>query len=325
MPQSEAGAGACRASVEPVMGGIVPVKAKALEICDGRVRAAIRPDLGGGLGRFDHLRAGRVEPLFRPEPAGGARLPFDLASIILIPWSNRVSGGGFTFRGRRHPLAANVAGEPYPLHGNGFALPWEVVLQETARVELRCRSEGPGTYRYAAELSYSVSGGVLGIRLVVTNEGEAALPFGLGFHPWFVRTPDARLEAPADQVWLEDADHLPSGAAPAALPEGWCFGTAAMLPDGFVNNAFTGWPGRASVLWPARGLALDIEASALPVYILYAPGPDAGFFCFEPVSHVVDAFNLPGGAEANGMTVLEPGARMKAELRFACRTLAPET
>ena len=87
----------------------------------------------------------------------------------------------------------------------------------------------------------------------------------------------------------------PSGtfAAPRALPADW------------INNAFLDWDGHARVLWPERRLELDVTADPpLSTYILYSPSAKADFFCFEPVTHPVDAHNLPGGPAANGLTIL---------------------
>ncbi|EWH01852.1 aldose epimerase family protein [Halomonas sp. BC04] len=41
----------------------------------------------------------------------------------LLPWSNRISAGGFDWRGQHYPLAGNLAGEPLPIHGDGWQRP----------------------------------------------------------------------------------------------------------------------------------------------------------------------------------------------------------
>lgn len=289
----------------------------ALTLQDDQVSAVVRPSLGAGIARFDYIGRGERVPVFRPEPAGGARHGFELASQVLVPWSNRISSGGFTFRGKRYDLSPNIEGEPFPIHGNGFSQPWEVVTVGAASVALQLASSGPSPFRYLATLTYGLSNGALDMRLEVRNEGEETLPFGFGFHPWFVRTPATQLRAPATGVWLETEQHLPRGTAPVALPPEWNFGVASPLPDGFVNNAFTGWDRRALIRWPDRGLRLEIEASPpLSTYILYSPSAKSGFFCFEPASHPVDAFNLPGDPQSHGLTVLAPGETAVASAIF---------
>ncbi|MDB5563047.1 MAG: hypothetical protein JWN11_2465 [Hyphomicrobiales bacterium] len=283
-------------------------------ISDGVVEAVITPAMGAGLRRFDYIARGMREPLFRPEPEGGARRPFDLASIVLVPWSNRVSGGGFSFGGTRYPLEPNLTGEVFPVHGNGFSSAWQITEQSRRMAVLTLESTGPGPFRYAAELAYGVGGGRLTMSLDVENRGDATLPFGVGFHPWLVRSPETQLLAPAQAVWLEDERHLPLGDRPTTIPSDWDFATFGPLPAGFINNAFTGWNGKASTVWPERGLRLDIEAAPpLSDFIVYSPGAAADFFCFEPVSHPVDAFNLPGQP---GLTVLEPGQTVAATATF---------
>src|ERR1700757_770805 len=64
-------------------------------------------------------------------------------------------------------------------------------------------------------------------------------------------------------------------------------GAVRALPAAWINNAFLGWDGRARVLWSERRLALEIIADPpLSTYILYSPGGDSDFFCFELVSHL---------------------------------------
>jgi aldose 1-epimerase len=288
-------------------------------ISDGLVAAIVAPAMGAGLRRFDYLGRGKREPLFRPEPEGGAPHPFDLVNIVLVPWSNRISGGGFSFRGKRFTLEPNLAGEAFPLHGNGFSSEWQIAERTKSVAVLTLESAGPGPFRYAAELAYGVGGGRLVMSLEIENRGYAALPFGLGFHPWLVRSPEMLLLAPAQAVWLEDERHMPKGELPVAIPPDWNFDAQRRLPAGLINNAFTGWSGKASAVWPDRGLRLDMEAGqGLPNYIVYSPGAAADFFCFEPVSHPVDAFNLPG---APGLTVLDPEQSIAVTATFSAVAL----
>jgi aldose 1-epimerase len=299
--------------------------ANALTINDGVAEAVILPDLGAGLASYDLLGAGGRTPLFRPCRHPSRAGPFDLANNLLVPWSNRISGGGFRFNGQFQPLAPNVPGEPFPIHGNGFSSRWENERASADSAEFSLRSEGPGPFRYEAHASYSLAAGALTMRLSVHNLGAAPLPFGLGLHPWIVRSASTQLKAKAERVVLETKDHLPAGEAPVAPRPEWDFVTARVLPSGWINNAFLGWDGRATILWPEQGLALDVEAEPpLSTYILYSPSDKADFFCFEPVTHPVDAHNLPGDPKANGLTILAPQEVMTVACRFRPRRLKPD-
>ena len=294
--------------------------ANALTISDGVAEAVIVPDLGAGLAAYDLLGPPGRTPLFRPSREPSRAGPFDLALNLLVPWSNRISGGGFHFGGQFHALTPNLSGEPFPIHGNGFSGRWENERATADKAEFSLRSEGPGPFRYEAHASYSLAGGALAMRLSVRNLGSIPLPFGLGFHPWIVRSAGTQLSAKAERVVLETREHLPAGEAPVASRLEWDYAAPRGLPPGWINNAFLGWDGRATVLWPERELALDVEAEPpLCTYILYSPSDKADFFCFEAVTHPVDAHNLPGGPAANGLTVLAPQEAMAAACRFRPR------
>jgi aldose 1-epimerase len=280
---------------------------RILTLCDGAAEAVIVPELGAGLASYDVVGAGDRRPVVRPCRNPSAARPFDLASILLVPWSNRISGGGFTVAGKFHPLQPNLPGEPYPIHGNGFSSAWSLEDATATSAELSLMSEGPGPFRYAACASYALSAGALTMRLSVVNHAAWPLPFGLGFHPWIVRTPETLLQARAKRLVPETSDHLPSGEAPVSSRPDWNFAKPRSLPDGWINNAFLDWDGRMVVHWPDREITLEVAAEPpLTVYILYSPSHEADFFCFEPVTHAVDAHNASGGPEANGLSVLAP-------------------
>ncbi len=286
-----------------------------LTLSDGVAEIVVLPSVGAGLERYDFVARGQREPLFRAAPQGTVN-PFALANILLVPWSNRISGGGFRFGGAFHPLEANVSGEAYPIHGNGFSSQWRVKDRDRANATFSLSSGGPGPFYYEAEISYALVDGALTMTLTVVNRAPTSLPYGLGFHPWLPRTADVLLTAQAEDVWLEDQRHLPTERLPIAERPEWDFSTPRHLPEQWINNAFDRWRGRAQIVWPGRGLSLNVDAGPeLGVYIVYSPKGDADFFCFEPVSHAVDAHNLPG--VANELVILPPGGEAVASCRFS--------
>ena len=288
-----------------------------ISLADGVAEVVIVPGLGAGLARYDLVAHGRREPLLRPCRDLSRAAPFDLASILLVPWSNRISGGGFAFGGRFHPLQPNLAGEPMPIHGNGFSSAWTTVEASAVSACLALNSDGPGPFMFEAVVRYSLERGTLGVALKVTNRGPVALPFGLGLHPWFPRTPGTTLQARAAVATREDRLHLPNGQIAVASREEWDFSVRRRLPERWVNNDFSPWDGHAEIIWSDRGLRLNIAAEGdLSAYILYSPASDADFFCFEPVTHLVDAHNRAGGPEANGLAILDHGDCLAIGCRF---------
>jgi len=192
-------------------------------------------------------------------------------------------------------------------------------------VDLGLMGDGPGPFRYEASLRYSIDAEALSISLSVLHRGSTPLPYGVGIHPWFPRSTRTRLRAPAASVWLEDEFHLPTICRPIDAFPHWDFSTARNVPDTWINNGFNTWTGDAEIEWPDRGVGMKIQAEPpLSGYIIYSPDGDADFFCFEPVSHAVDAHNLPGGPVANGLTILQTDSPITTDCHFVPRWLPTE-
>ncbi len=277
---------------------------------DGAARVEILPNLGAGLASY----AWGGRPVLRPRDEQADEPVLGLAMNLLAPWSNRISGGGFAWGGTFHPLAPNLAGEPCPIHGNAWQSGWTPRRASATEALLTLASDGPGPFAYDAEVAYALTDGALTTRLTATSRAARALPFGLGLHPWLPRGPRTTLGARAARVQLQDHRHLPTGIAPIAERPGWDFADGRPLPPAWINNAFEGWDGRAVVGQPDLGMRIEMVAAGLPVLILYAPSPEAGFFCVESVSHLVDEHNAP---EPRHLRPLGPGESMTVALTIA--------
>jgi aldose 1-epimerase len=274
--------------------------------------AQILPGIGGGLARLDALGDGARVPVLRPfDYTGDVPRPNQLACFALLPWSNRIAGG-FTCDGRSYSIAPNRDGDPYPIHGEGWLLPWQVAQQSATHLSLRLDRSAGAPFSYRATMDYLLDGATLEITLEVTNTGPCALPFGLGLHPWMPRSAGVTLRATAAEVWLSGADKLPATAVP--VPPAWRFDEARALPATAIDNVFEDWDGVADIAWPDGGVKLRIESDAA-YYILYAP-EGADFFCFEPVDHRINAHNGDGGAVRHGLSMLEPGRKLRRRFSF---------
>src|SRR4051794_32652176 len=75
------------------------------------LRLIVRPEIGGSIARFDWVGGEQPVPLFRPWD-GRSDDPNRHACYPLVPWSNRISGGGIEAGDRFWPLRPNWPGEP---------------------------------------------------------------------------------------------------------------------------------------------------------------------------------------------------------------------
>ncbi|MEM9872704.1 MAG: hypothetical protein AAF822_15825 [Pseudomonadota bacterium] len=116
---------------------------------------------------------------------------------------------------------------------------------------------------------------------------------------------------------MEDARHLPTEHLGIGDGNEWDYSAPKTLPDGLINNAFTGWDGTARVMQRSLGISVEITAEPkLTTAIVYSPGSEADFFCFEPVSQAVDAHNRAIRGE---LIVLETGGELGFEMTIGWR------
>jgi aldose 1-epimerase len=267
-----------------------------IDLQAGEARATVLLEMGGGVGSLDW----RGMDILRPWSGRAEEGPFALGMNLLAPFSNRISGP-FHWASAWHSVSPNLEGERFAIHGDAFQRVWSVA-QVTADSVALAVAGGIGPWRYDGGASYRLTPQGFDCGLTMTNRGAEALPFGGGFHPWFPRSDETRLTFTATGYWPEDERHLPATTEPVAAPPDWRWESAAPLPSGFINAGFAGWDGHATIRQP--GLHIKIAATGVDTTILYSPGPRSGFFCFEPVSHPVDAHSLPGQP---GLVGLEPG------------------
>ena len=164
----------------------------------------------------------------------------------------------------------------------------------------------------------SLDPGRLVVELTLTSEADAPMPAGLGWHPYFPRTPRTTVTAAVSGLWLSDAEVMPTALStpPPALDPA----RGLRVDEVVLDNCFAGWDRRAVVEWPERGARLVVSAeSPLDFLMVYSP-PGRDFFCLEPVSHAIDAVNLAAAGRTDvGFLALEPGGSLRASI-----TLTPE-
>lgn len=270
-----------------------------LTLGDDLTQLTLAPELGASLVNWSRRSDGR--PLLRhsDDLALAAGNPRRLACYPLLPWSNRIGGGGFDTPAGWQALEANTEHEALPIHGSAWQQPWQVVNVTSDSARLQLHSQHP--FPYHADLQVRLDAGRLQLSLQATHAGSQPTWYGLGLHPYLPRNAHTQLQVQASGAWLSDENKLSSRWI--ELPEIWNFDTPAALPAQVVDHAFSGWPGHARIIQHDGGYQLLCEAQGAEVFLLFCP-QDQPFFCFEPVSHPVNAHHLPGRP---GLHLLQPG------------------
>jgi len=291
-------------------------------------RLGLVPTLGGGVAQWRWLGDGQPVDLWRPW-AGTSEDRYSLASFAMLPWSNRISHGGFEHGGQWHAMAPNRAGEPYPIHGDGWLQAWSLTRPQpnVAELRLESRQHGGSPYSYDAVQRFELVDGGLVQSVRVTHRGDTPLPYGLGLHPWFPRTPQTTVRARVGGVWLCGDDPIPTRHT-QSLPTGWDLNRGAPMNGPLIDNGYDGWDGSASIDWPERGLALHLTMEPLstprgpvaPEYCLVYRPPMGDAFCFEPITQPIDAFHLSGRP---GLVPLARGETLMLRVHWRVDTRAP--
>ena len=275
---------------------------EVFELRAGALRLALRPDLGGAIAGLWHHGV----PVLRsvePQALGRARLG---ASFALVPYSNRIAQGRFSWQGRAWQLALNAADGPHALHGVGHLARWRVeppsLPGAPAEIVLTLdhRADDAWPFDFTARQLLQLTPTALRAELAVTNTGPQPAPSGLGWHPYFPKRARSRLHLDCSGRWELDAQQLPTQLVPQAGIDG----DVAQLD---FDNVFEGVSGAARIRDERFALTLR---SSLSRWVVFTPR-DKDYFAVEPVSHVSNAINQPAPS-ALGLVTLQPGQSQHA-------------
>jgi len=266
----------------------------------GDWQALICPEQGAAFASLQW----RGRDVLVPAPEG-ARHPGAYGAFWLLPWANRLDGG----RIAGHVMPINRAAEDTAIHGLARDLPWEMISAAPDHALLRQRLN-VAPFDYAAQLAMTLDADGLLMEMTLRHEGAAPAPYGMGWHPWFVRSAVTRLHLNATQRASHDARGLPQSLTPCA---GIAADEAALIG---LDNFFVGWDGVARLASSAGTITIKATGDfALGVQV-YAPAAQP-IICVEPVSHMPDAPNRPALATAAPMRVLAQGQSLHGTIRLS--------
>ena len=276
-----------------------------IHLASGSIEAVIATETGNQVRSLKcHPPGGAVEVPSGHEILWMPTEPNKLGGIpFLAPWANRLDGDSYSANGKRYCLNPNVThirrdGHGLPIHGLlAFCQGWQVVSQSESSVTSRLDFfKHPGwmaqfPFAHTIEITHRIVGDSFAVETAIENLATEPMPLCIGFHPYFQLTDTPRdewnLTIPASQSVVLSDKVIPTGEVkPSNLPR------PLPLSGTSLDSVFTGLTGEAFV---AEGRAHKISVKfgpKYPVAIVYAPAGQP-YFCFEPMSALTNAFNLP--------------------------------
>ena len=286
---------------------------RSLILRAGKLRLDLRPSLGGSIAGLHWAEDGEERPVLRQSPEKLDEV-LEAACFPLVPFCNRIRGGAFTFRGREVRLPLNMAGEPSPIHGQGWQNRWQVDSADERSAVLSFRHEAadwPWTYAAIEHFGLDESG--LSVRLTCRNESDEPMPCGLGQHPYFPCGSQTRIDTEVSVAWTIDAQVLPVAKVPA---EGRYDLKDRLVCGQDLDNGFGGWGGKAVLSDPDWPYDVTVSSPEAKFFQLYSP-KSGGICVAEPVTHANAALNAPEAEWPElGMRVLARGEEMSLDMRI---------
>jgi aldose 1-epimerase len=240
---------------------------------------------------------------------------------VLAPWPNRLGDGRYTFEGVEAQAALDEPERRNAIHGLVRWMPFRMVSRAQNRVSLACDLHPSPAYPFALRLTIEYRLGRDGLSVITEadNTGDADLPFGIGFHPYFgvgTTTVDhLRLRVPATRRLITDDRGLPTGRVPVAGTE-FDFRQGRLLGVTRLDTGYTGLErdadGRACVELdhPDRARGTTVWADERFAYFMIYTGDSLvpeerrTAVAVEPMTCPPDAFR--SGID---LAVLRPGGR----------------
>lgn len=287
------------------------------------IRAVIVPSVGSNMIALRHDKLG-AKVLHEPgslEELMNASTAFGYP--VLMP-PNRIWKARFELDGVVYEFPVNR--EDYHIHGLVHNIEWKVVTHTASEDEGAVlvtemdSAEHPSVQRtypqhFKLSMKFVLKDGTVTVETRCENFSDTALPFGVGFHPYF-NTPMteqsskdlcfARLAAQEhwelERCFPTGQRHEPSGD--------FDFREFKPVSSLALDDLYGRVLDRSAVLEDrGSGLRLTVTASeSYPFWVVWTgASPSAPFICFEPYSCVTNAPNLDMPISETGLKLLEKG------------------
>lgn len=280
---------------------------RELHMGAGPLEAVLLPEAGA---RLHRLRAFGHDLLRTPsDPVVHLHEPFFWGGYVMAPWCNRIVAGETTVNGRTFRPASNFA-DGSAIHGQVYALPWEETGPPGA---LAVRSGGNAwPWPYEVTLRTNARDAAVVLQWRLTNQADEPMPAGLGFHPWWRKPLQLRVDA-----GLLFASNMAPADEPQPVSGSRDLRTLGVPADGLDGTWTEPFPGPVELAWPDLGVRATVRASADARYVAVATPRDLDAIAVEPQTHAPDGLRRLLDGRPDGLAMLSPGESLAVEIEIA--------
>lgn len=273
-------------------------------------QVGILPETGASIA-FGRVKQGKAwVDVLRPTPEADYGNSSKTSSFIMLPWCNRIREGKLRFQAEEYQLQT-TPDDGTARHGDVRNRQWQIDHQDATTVRLSIDSRRFADmnfpFAFSASIEYRLQANDFVWEISMKNEDERVIPAGFGFHPYFVRPPEApQLTIPCNRAF-HLVNHM-AVAAPVPVPPSLDFRQPRSLDDHEFNDLLTNnAPDIPSVI-DYRDICLKMYSDPVFCHILIYTPQGKPFFAVEPMSNANDGFNLhERGINEAGVIVLQPG------------------
>ena len=247
--------------------------------------------------------------------------PYHFGMPLLFP-PGRIRKGQFQFEGTSYQFDQNTANDNH-IHGLHRTQAWCVSdIEEdedgcAVTTEFRTEDDPHWMEQFPIPLKFEMTFRLQEARLTqtlkVTNLGDHRIPFGIGYHTWFMIDGEPErwnLKLPVNSIYELNDELLPSGNL-IPLDDLEALNTGMNMQGTNFDTALRigeKQPVEALLLRDdGYGLRYTADENLFRHWVLYTKGPADQFLCIEPYTWLANAPNVSEDASFTGLLTIEPG------------------
>ncbi|MDH6372342.1 aldose 1-epimerase [Paenibacillus sp. VTT E-133280] len=287
------------------------------------LEVTLLPRLGNNVISLFDVKKQR-EILRRPDESDQAffmQKPYHFGMPLLIP-PGRIRKGQFQFEGTSYQFDQNTANDNH-IHGLHRTQAWCVSdIEEdedgcAVTTEFLTEDDPHWMEQFPIPLKFEMTFRLQEARftqtLKVTNLGDHRIPFGIGYHTWFMIDGEPErwnLKLPVNSIYELNDELLPSGNL-IPLGDLEALNTGMNMQGTNFDTALRigeKQPVEALLLRDdGYGLRYTADENLFRHWVLYTKGPAEQFLCIEPYTWLANAPNVSEDASFTGLLTIEPG------------------